>query len=192
MRISQLLRLALVFSITIVSVSAVAQETDNSKESTFRTALTFGFGASSLNLEFEGNPENTPALMLRLERFDDSTSYALQYSKFAKSVFLSDFIDDIFSCIFSFDNNCGKEPQNTTTLSEWSFLYGWQKPETTYSLGVSYIRSINTMDKQYDYKTFGLVGNVRTKLPWIFDGMLHVDLNDKDSFAVVYLGVRFE
>jgi hypothetical protein len=190
----------MVLTIATATSPAFAHDTANheniadpqNEEQTSGYAFTLGGGTSSLDLDTEGRPERVATVLLRIDKFDASTNYALQYSQLGGSIIFFDMINDIFDCLFSFDGNCDDKPRNTTTLSELSFLYGWRKPDTTYSLGLSYINTSNTIDKQNDYETVGLVGNIRTRLFWIVDGIAHVDLNSEDSFATLYIGYRFD
>ena len=155
-------------------------------------AVTFGFGITSLDLDDEGESERATAMLLRLDKYDASTNYAVQYSGLSSIFPGTNLIDDFFDCFFSTDDDCDEDTENTTTLSDLSFLYGWRKPDTTYSVGLSYVKSDNTVKKQDDYSTIGLVANLRTKLFWIVDGIAHLNLNKEDSYAALYVSYRFD
>jgi hypothetical protein len=190
----------MVFVITFVTAPVFAQDTGNHGkiETTLHAeqaagyAITLGIGGSSIDLDYDGRAERGSGALLRIDKFEASTNYALQLSQLSGKLLFTGLLDDLFNCIFSSDGSCDDEPKNATTLSEISFLYGLRKPATTYSVGLSYVKSGNTIEKQADYETIGLVGNIRTELFWIVDGIAHVDLNSEDSFIALYIGYRFD
>jgi hypothetical protein len=190
----------MVFVIAFVTAPVFAQDTGNQEkiETTHHAeqatgyAITLGFGGSSIDLDYEGKAERGSGALLCIDKYEASTNYALQFSQLGGSAPFISLVRDLFDCLFSFSGSCDDEPKNTTTLSEMSFLYGLRKPATTYSVGLSYVKSGNTVEKQADYETIGLVGNIRTELFWIVDGIAHVDLNSEDSFIALYIGYRFD
>ncbi|MCP4495014.1 MAG: hypothetical protein GY820_48085 [Gammaproteobacteria bacterium] len=197
MRISTMTLLT-VLAVSAIHNSVLAHETETpehadankEEEPSSNFALTFGFGGSSLDLDYQGEPEHAGSSLLRIDYFDTANNYALQLSSFS-SFDVLDLFGDIFDCLFSGDD-CDDEVGNTTTVSDTSFLYGWKKEETVYSLGLSYFSSENTVDIQNDYSTIGLVGNIRTELFWIVDGIVHLNINEEDSYAAWYMGYRFD
>lgn len=154
-------------------------------------AFTFGMGGSSLELDDEGETSSSFAAMARLDRYRDGTSYALQYAALGAFPF-TDIVDDFFDCLFTDDEDCDEDDENSTTLSDLSLMYGWHRPKVTYSLGISYLDSENTIDKDDDYHSLGLVANMRGRLFWFVDGVVHANINDEDSFAIVFIGFRIE
>ncbi len=155
-------------------------------------AVTPGFGPSSLDLDYEDESERAAAFMFRIDRYDGEKNYGLQYSVLNAVLPFQTIVEDLFDCFFSSDDDCDDDDENTTSLSELAFLYGWRKPEVTYSLGLAYIETDNSVNKDDDYSKIGLVANLRTELFWIVDGFVHVNLNQEDSFGVLYIGYRFD